>query len=96
MPLCSAWGIAAFAHFLYHVLHLDGWDLTGTPLSERKALLARLLERPPEGVRLCEHVRGRGPEFLARACELGLEGVVCKRAESPYVGARSRQWRRAK
>ncbi|MDA0164347.1 hypothetical protein OM076_29020 [Solirubrobacter ginsenosidimutans] len=26
VPLCSAWGIAALVHFIYHVTHLDGWD----------------------------------------------------------------------
>jgi hypothetical protein len=26
VPLCTAWGIAALVHFLYHVTHLDGWD----------------------------------------------------------------------
>ena len=25
-PLCASWGLAAVLHFVYHVLHLDGWD----------------------------------------------------------------------
>ena len=26
VPLCSAWGIAALVHLVYHATHLDGWD----------------------------------------------------------------------
>jgi hypothetical protein len=27
VPLCVAWAIAALVHFVYHVTHLDGWDV---------------------------------------------------------------------
>ena len=31
-----------------------------------------------------------------RACELALEGIICKRADAPYVEARSRTWLKVK
>jgi bifunctional non-homologous end joining protein LigD len=75
----------------FDVLALDGHDLRGLPLAERAACLARLL--PPLGtVRYADHVRGRGRAFYEAAAEQGLEGVVAKRAASPYVAGRSRDW----
>ncbi|MGH9362710.1 MAG: DNA polymerase ligase N-terminal domain-containing protein, partial [Thermoanaerobaculia bacterium] len=72
--------------FVFDLLHLDGWDLRGAPLVERKRLLAELLAAvPADGpLRLSEHVAGRGEEFHRQACRLGLEGTVAKRADRPY------------
>ena len=58
----------------YHVfdlLHLDGRDLTGLPLIERKALLAPLIARLPKGgpIRYSDHVQGQGPAFFAQTCK---------------------------
>ncbi len=44
-----------------------------------------------------DHISGDGDTFLAEACQLGLEGMVSKRAGSPYrPGARSGEWLKAK
>ena len=85
----------------YHVfdlLHLDGRDLTGLPLIERKALLAPLLARLPKGspVRYSDHVQGQGPKFFAQACKLHLEGIVSKRAAAPYRSRRTEDWLKVK
>ena len=77
----------------YHVfdlLHLDGRDLTRLPLIERKALLAPLLARLPNGspVRYSDHVEGQGSAFFAQACKRQLEGIVSKRAAAPYRSRR--------
>ncbi len=76
----------------FDLLHLDGRDLTGLPLIERKALLAPLIARLPPGgpVRYSDHVRGQGPRFFAHACKLHLEGIVSKRAAAPYRSRRGR------
>jgi bifunctional non-homologous end joining protein LigD len=84
---------------VFDLLYLDGYDLTAAPLHERKALLAGLLAgrdaRPR--VTYVDHVRGQGPAFLAQACAVGLEGVVSKRADSPYrPGSRGRDWVKTK
>jgi bifunctional non-homologous end joining protein LigD len=81
----------------FDLLHLDGWDLTRTPLVERKALLQRLLEAAPPAIRYGEHVTQDGAKFFAAACKLGLEGIVAKRASDPYRdGERTRSWLKVK
>ncbi len=83
--------------FAFDLLHLDGRDLTGEPIEERKALLQGLVSGLDDRqVRFSDHVRGRGPAFLARACDMGLEGIVSKRAGSAYRPGRGRTWLKAK
>jgi bifunctional non-homologous end joining protein LigD len=74
-----------------------GHDLRSLPLRERKARLRRALEfRGP--VRFTPHRNGEhGEELYREACEKGLEGVIAKRADSPYLsGGRSRDWLKLK
>ena len=81
----------------FDLLHLDGWDLTRSPLAERKALLERLLDGAPAAIRYGEHVTEDGAKFFTAACKLGLEGVVAKRASDPYrAGERTRSWLKIK
>ena len=89
---------AALSLFAFDLLRLDGKDLAGLALRERKARLARLLgQRGRKGpVFLSDHVEGDGPAFLAAACERGLEGIVSKRADAPYRPGRGKDWRKVK
>jgi len=80
----------------FDLLHLDGWDLRGTPLRERKALLAELLAEAPDAIRYGEHVEGNGGAFFREACRLGLEGIVSKRATDRYREERTKSWLKAK
>ena len=85
----------------YHVfdlLHLDGRDLTGLPLVERKTLLEPLLAGLPKDgpVRYSSHVEGQGPKFFAQACKHHLEGIVAKRAAAPYRSGRTEDWLKVK
>jgi bifunctional non-homologous end joining protein LigD len=82
------------AYVVFDLLYLDGHDLRQQPLVQRKELLRALLETSPEkGVlRYADDVSGHGPEFHDAACSRGLEGSVSKRADSAYVGGRSRDW----
>lgn len=78
---------------VFDLMHLDGRDLTDLPLLERKALLAEVMKGSTDPrLRLSQHVEGGGEKFFASACELGLEGTIAKRAESPYRSGRSRDW----
>ena len=85
---------------IYHVfdiLHLDGHDLTALPLTERKHLLRGVLEHAAGPLRYTEALAERGGDVWSVACELGLEGIVSKRADSPYrPGARTREWLKSK
>ncbi|HEY1434185.1 MAG TPA: DNA ligase D, partial [Thermoanaerobaculia bacterium] len=78
-------------YFAFDLLAFEGYDLRALPLSARKTLLARLLPRAGP-VRFADHVEIEGEELLAAAEELGLEGVVGKKADAPYRGARSADW----
>jgi bifunctional non-homologous end joining protein LigD len=70
--------------YVFDLLYLDGYVLTGAPLDARKAALADIVAAAGDGViRLSEHVVGQGPEFFEKACGLGLEGIVSKRRDAP-------------
>ena len=86
-------------YVVFDLPYLDGRDLTGVPLHHRKALLAELLAGRDAAARVTyvDDVRGQGPAFLAQACAMGLEGIVSKRADSPYrPGSRGREWVKTK
>jgi bifunctional non-homologous end joining protein LigD len=88
----------SFRFFLFDLLNLEGNDWRKKLLIERKARLARLLKEKklPDWLVYSDHVEGSGPEFYAQACAAGLEGVVSKRADSPYVSGRTRAWLKIK
>jgi bifunctional non-homologous end joining protein LigD len=80
----------------FDLLWLDGEPLLDLPLTERRARLVEVLVETGD-VRLSQVVQGRGADFFEQARELGLEGVVAKRAASPYrPGTRSHDWRKIK
>ena len=83
-------GIAVYA-YAFDILHLDGHDLRGLPLRDRKRVLkAALAWEDP--LRFTEHRNEEGESFWEEACERGWEGVIAKRASSRYRGSRSRDW----
>jgi bifunctional non-homologous end joining protein LigD len=79
----------------FDALSLAGHDLRDLPLSERKALLARLLPRRGTAS-YGDHVLERGEELFAACDARGLEGIVAKRLASPYRGGRTRDWLKIK
>lgn len=83
-------------YFGFDLLWLDGKDLRGEPLLDRKAQLARLLASAPAPVRYLDHVVGHGEAFLRHSCTLGLEGVMAKRADGKYRARRTDAWRKVK
>jgi len=80
----------------FDLLFLDGHDVTGLPLEERRGLLEAVVERDPR-LELAFFVDKLGVEFTESARKLGLEGVVAKRKGSRYQPARrSPDWRKIK
>src|ERR1700745_822435 len=66
--------------YAFDILALDGEDLRGLPLSLRKANLARLLARRPDGIFVAPFEQGEiGSDLFRAACNMGLEGMVSKR-----------------
>ncbi len=88
----------SLVYYAFDLLHLQGVDLRGVPLVQRKQGLAQLLaELPAKGrIRLSEHIVGDGGRLISRACKLGLEGVISKRADSQYRAGRHRDWLKIK
>jgi bifunctional non-homologous end joining protein LigD len=82
-------------YFAFDLPYLNGYDLRRAPLVERKALLRKVIPDNPI-VRFSDHVLGDGPAFFAEACKVGLEGIISKRADSPYEATRSRAWQKVK
>ncbi|HEU4527827.1 MAG TPA: non-homologous end-joining DNA ligase [Actinomycetota bacterium] len=80
----------------FDLLWLDGRDVTGLSLEERRELLAQVVEED-ERLQLITHVQGSGTAFAKTATSLELEGVVAKRRGSRYLpGRRSPDWRKIK
>jgi bifunctional non-homologous end joining protein LigD len=78
-------------YYVFDILHLAGDDTTALPLRERKALLRRALAFHGP-VRLTPHRNRDGETLFREACRKGWEGLIAKRAESPYTHGRSRDW----
>ena len=75
----------------FDCLALEGHDLRKLGLLDRKECLARAV--PPAGVvQAGDHVAEHGEAFFEAANEMGLEGIIAKRADSPYTGKRSADW----
>jgi bifunctional non-homologous end joining protein LigD len=87
--------IDRFVYYVFDLLYLDGRDLTGEPLTERKAALAKFLERRTKDdikrniIRYTGDFDEAGPVILRHACEMGLEGIVSKRRGAPYRSGRT-------
>lgn len=81
----------------FDILVEGGDDLRKLPLYLRKTALERLLVRRPEGVFVNPFERGAiGSDLFRAACRMGLEGLVSKHRDRPYLGGRSRHWIKVK
>ena len=77
--------------YLFDLLRFDGHDLTGLPLRARKGALRRAFSFH-DPVRYTPHRNEHGARFFAEACARGWEGLIAKRADSPYSQRRSGDW----
>ena len=85
----------AVVFYAFDLLYLNGDDLTQKPLTERKRILKRILPKSDTGrIRYTEHITGDGEQLFRELEKRKLEGMVAKRADSLYVGGRTRAWRR--
>jgi bifunctional non-homologous end joining protein LigD len=88
---------ADLVFYAFDLMHLDGMDLRGSPLLARKEALRGLLAGDPAGpVRFSDHIVGSGGVFHQQACAMGLEGIICKRADAPYAQKRTKDWLKVK
>jgi DNA ligase D-like protein (predicted ligase) len=87
-------GIAVY-YYLFDLLEVGGKDLRPQPLRERKSALSRSVDFGGR-LRFTQHRSGDGERLFETACERGWEGLIAKRASSPYVATRSRDWLKIK
>src|SRR4051812_17978251 len=78
-------------YYVFDILRFEGEDVTSEPLRTRKALLRKAV-RFADPIRLTGHRNRDGEAFYAEACRKGWEGLIAKRADSPYTHGRSRDW----
>ncbi|MCW5634205.1 MAG: DNA ligase D [Rubrivivax sp.] len=104
-------GGEAIRYFVFDLPFHDGHDLRRTPLFARRALLRQLLDRAGSGgdggdggpsddddpaVRFSADFAADAASLLESARTLGLEGIIAKRADAPYVSQRSDSWLKLK
>jgi bifunctional non-homologous end joining protein LigD len=82
-------------YYVFDLLALDRFDLRGLALETRKELLRRVIR--DEGLlRYSDFHTGNGRAFYDAVAELGLEGVIAKRVNSPYQAGRGGGWLKIK
>lgn len=89
---------AAMVYFAFDLLHLNGRNLRGLPLIQRKEILEELLSQSDSNstLKFCEHIEARGDVVFAKASELGAEGIVSKLVSAPYTSGRGNTWLKRK
>ncbi|MCS6296800.1 MAG: DNA ligase D [Nitrospira sp.] len=85
-------------YYVFDLLYLNGYDLRDVPLVERKRLLSALLNDRPSSslIQYSDHISGKGDAAFAEACRSGMEGLIAKRADAPYLSGRNRNWVKVK
>jgi bifunctional non-homologous end joining protein LigD len=78
-------------YYVFDLTWLEGFDVRRLGLRTRKRLLGHVV-RASGAVRLTTHRNETGEAMFEQACQKGWEGVIAKRADSPYSTARSRDW----
>jgi bifunctional non-homologous end joining protein LigD len=93
----SAGRTERLVYYAFDLLHLDGYDLTASPLLARKGALQHLVARLHRPfIRLSEHFEEDGAVLLEHVCRLKLEGIVSKRRDAPYRSGRCNDWIKTK
>jgi bifunctional non-homologous end joining protein LigD len=86
----EATGVRVY-YYLFDLLYYDDTDATKLPLRQRKQLLREAFDFE-DPLRYSEHRDTDGERFYEEACAKGWEGLIAKRADSPYQGGRTRDW----
>lgn len=83
-------------YYVFDLLWLDGFDIMEEPLHVRREILKQLI---PENtaIRFSEHIDAIGKDFFEIAKQNGLEGIVAKKKDAPYLpNSRSNTWLKIK
>jgi bifunctional non-homologous end joining protein LigD len=88
-------GAEQASYVAFDLLRLDGADIRQNRIEDRRKALKQLVARV-ESILFSEAFKAEGALVFAKACEMGLEGIVSKRAGSRYPSGSSRTWRKCK
>ncbi|MBB3180763.1 DNA ligase D [Variovorax sp. Sphag1AA] len=84
---------SSIVYWLFDVPFLDGRDLRGVPVEQRRDLLATMLGSEPDPLlRFSEAFEAAPRDLLASTARIGFEGIIGKRRGSGYVSRRSPDW----
>lgn len=84
-------------YYVFDLLYLNGSDLRGATLSDRKGLLTEILaDSQTQSVSLSQHFEVDGALLFEKAGRLGLEGIVSKRRTASYKSGRNKDWLKIK
>lgn len=91
-------GGADLRYFIFDLLYVNGYSLTSLPLLQRKQILDELMQSTVHSQRFMytDHIEGDGPTIFQQACQLGVEGIVSKRADKRYSEGRTEFWYKTK
>lgn len=79
-------------YIVFDLLALDGEDLRGRSVIERKEMLEKLMKDAPMNIYYSRYIKGMGKESFSVACEAGMEGIIGKKIDSTYSGTRNGDW----
>ncbi|MCF2517195.1 DNA ligase D [Dyadobacter sp. CY351] len=83
-------------YYVFDILWYEGKSLMHLPLTERKAILQSIVTEDSP-VRIGYSIASEGTAFFEAAREMGLEGIIAKRSDSPYLaGLRTNDWLKIK
>jgi bifunctional non-homologous end joining protein LigD len=88
-------GAEQASYVAFDLLRLNGADIRQNRIEDRQTALKRLVARA-ESILFSEAFKAEGALVFAKACELGLEGIVSKRTGSRYRSGNGRQWLKCK
>jgi bifunctional non-homologous end joining protein LigD len=84
-------------YYIFDIIWLDGYLLTGLGLEERKQILKAIVPNNHSHFRISETLKDEGSEAFEHARSLQLEGVMAKRSGSLYtIGQRTKDWLKIK
>ena len=79
-------------YYSFDLMWLNGEDLRRLPLRRRKEKLKQVMPSRSPHLLYVDHTKGAGTELYRLACQLDLEGIVAKKADSPYDDMAKGNW----
>lgn len=87
---------SALVYYIFDLIYYDKYDLSETPLLERKNLLEKIIAGGDTILRYSDHLIGNGQAVFEKACTFSLEGIVSKNINSFYMQKRTHNWLKIK